>query len=112
MNVEDFRNFCLSLPGSREKMPFQAFKAAQSILAFYVGGKIFCYFDLEKFDSCTIKCRPEMIDELKARYTAVGDPYNMSHKYWISIHFNEDMPDKKIEDMVSESYEIVKAEEK
>jgi hypothetical protein len=34
-------------------MPFQAFKAAQSILAFYVGGKIFCYFDIEKFDSCT-----------------------------------------------------------
>ena len=41
MNVEDFRNFCLSLPDSSEKMPFQAFKAAQSILAFYVGGKIF-----------------------------------------------------------------------
>jgi hypothetical protein len=53
MNVEDFRNFCLSLPDSSEKMPFQAFKAAQSILAFYVGGKIFCYFDIEKFDSCT-----------------------------------------------------------
>lgn len=112
MNVEELRDFCLSLPDCSEKMPFQAFKAAKSILAFYVGGKIFCYFDIDKFYSCTIKCRPEMIDELKARYTAVGDPYNMSHKYWISIHFSEDMPDKMIKDMIAESYGIVKGEKR
>lgn len=107
MDIEEFREFCLSLPDSSEKMPFQAFRAAQSILAFYVGGRIFCFFDIERFDACTIKCAPEWIGELKARYMAVGAPYNMNPNYWISIRFNEDMPDEQIRAWTRRSYEIV-----
>lgn len=107
MNIEEFREFCLSLPGSSEKMPFQAFRAAQSILAFYVGGKIFCFFDIDKFDICTIKCATDMIDELKARYNAVDAPYNMSPRHWISIRFNDDMPDEEIKLHVQESYKLL-----
>lgn len=107
MNVEEFREFCLSLPGSSEKMPFQAFRAAQSILAFYVNGKIFCFFDIDRFDACTIKCGPEQADELKARYMAVGAPYNMSRKHWISIRFNDDMPDNEIKRWVRKSYDLI-----
>lgn len=108
MNIEEFREFCLSLPGSSEKMPFQAFRAAQSVLAFYVGGKIFCFFNINTFDTCTIKCVPDMIDELKACYNAAGAPYNMSPRYWISIRFNDDMPDKEIKQYVQESYKLLK----
>lgn len=107
MNIEDFREFCLSLPGSSEKMPFTVFRAAQSILAFYVGGKIFCFFDIDRFDACTIKCTPDVIDELKARYNAVDVPYNMSRRHWISIRFNDDMPDKEIRYWTRKSYEII-----
>lgn len=107
MNVEEFREFCLSLPGSSEKMPFQAFRAAQSILAFYVRGRIFCFFDIGRFDTCTIKCDPEQADELKARYTAVGNPYNMNRKHWISLRFNDDMPDNEIKRWVGNSYDII-----
>lgn len=107
MNVEEFREFCLSLSDSSEKMPFQAFRAAQSILAFYVGGRIFCFFDIDRFDACTIKCDPEQVDELKARYTAVGAPYNMSRKHWISIRFNDDMPDNEIKRWVIKSYDLI-----
>lgn len=107
MNIEEFREYCLSLPGSSEKMPFQAFRAAQSILAFYVGGKIFCFFDIDKFDACTVKCDPDIIDELKARYMAVSTPYNMNRKYWISIRFNDDMPDKEIKRWVRNSHDII-----
>ena len=107
MNVEEFREFCLSLPGSSEKMPFQAFRAAQSILAFYVKDKIFCFFDIDRFNACTVKCDPDRIDELKARYMAVGAPYNMSPKHWISIRFNDDMTDDEIKQWVKKSYNIV-----
>ncbi len=107
MNIEEFRKFCLSLPDSSEKMPFQAFRAAQSILAFYVGGKIFCFFDIDTFEACTIKCNPDIIDELKARYNAVDAPYNMSPKHWISIRFNDDMPDEEIKYWTRQSYDIV-----
>lgn len=112
MDIETFREFCLSLPDSSEKMPFQAFRSAQSILAFYVGGKIFCFFDIDKFDVCTLKCAPDMIDELKACYDAVGAPCNMNPRYWISIRFNDDMPDKEIERWVRKSYDIVSKKSK
>ncbi len=109
MNVEEFREFCLSLPGSSEKMPFQAFRSAQSVLAFYVGGRIFCFLDIDRFDFCTVKCDPDRIDELKARYMAVGAPYNMSHRHWISIRFNDDMPDSELRTWVRRSFELVAA---
>lgn len=108
MDVEEFRDFCLSLPDSTEKMPFQAFPAARSVLAFYIGGRIFCFFDIDRFDACTVKCAPDLIDELKARYNAVGEPYNMSPRHWISIRFNDDMTDGEIKRRVSDSYESVK----
>ena len=78
MNCETFYKFCLSLPGVTEKMPFQAFPAARSILAFYIGNKIFCYFDIDKFDVCTVKCTPNEIDELKEWYHAVDAPAKAS----------------------------------
>ncbi len=44
MNIEEFREFCLSLPGVTEKMPFGAFRWAKDILVFfYVKGKMFCF---------------------------------------------------------------------
>lgn len=107
MNIEEFREFCLSLPGSSEKMPFQAFRAAQSVLVFYVGGRIFCFLDIDRFDACTVKCDPDRIDELKARYNAVDAPYNMSPRHWISIRFNDDMPDEEIKRWVRNSYDII-----
>lgn len=110
MNIEEFRDFCLSLPDSSEKMPFQSFRAAKSILAFYVNGKIFCFFDIERFDACTIKSSPDNINGLKIRYNAVGKPYNMSPRYWISVRFNDDMPDRIIEQLVKESYQLVKGD--
>ena len=68
MNVEELRDYCLSLGADvEEKMPFQAFKAARGVLAFYVCGHMFCYFDIDRFSTVSLKCRPEDIDDLKER---------------------------------------------
>ncbi len=112
MNTETFREYCLSLPGASEKMPFQAFKAARNILAFYIGGHMFCFYDIEKFDECTIKCHPEQIEELEESYQGITRPYNLNMKYWIGVHFGSDVPDAMIKDLVRQSYEIVKAKKK
>lgn len=31
----------------------------------------------------------------------------MNKKYWISVYFNQDVPDEKITELVSNSYDIV-----
>lgn len=108
MNVEALRDYCLSLGDVTEKMPFQQFKAAQSICAFYVAGHIFCYFDIDQFDACTIKCDTTRIDCLKENYESIGDPYNMNRKYWIRIYFRGDVDDTMLRSLIADSYEIVK----
>ena len=109
MNVEEFREYCLSLPGVSEKMPFPnvADRYSRDVLCFYVGDKWFCFVNIEVFDFCCIKCRPEESTELRARYEGVKPGWHMNKKYWISVYFNQDVPDGKIKELVSKSYDIV-----
>ncbi len=108
MNIEEFREYCLSLPDAYEKMPFAGFfRNADSLLVFYVGKKMFCFFDIDKLDKCTLKCNPDEIEPLKADYQAVEEPFNLSKKHWIGIRFNEDMPDDEIRKFVQKSYDLV-----
>lgn len=46
MNIEELRDFCLSLGDVTEKTPFGKFaRRFDSVLAFYVCGHIFCMTD-------------------------------------------------------------------
>ena len=86
MNIEDYRAFCLSLGSDvEERMPFQTFKAANGVLVFYVGGHMFSLFDINSFSIISLKCQTERIAELKERYPAISNPYNMSVRHWIGI---------------------------
>lgn len=108
MDIETFREYCLSFPNATEKMPFEKFaRGRMAILVFYVGGHMFCYFDINDFTSITVKCQPEKIAELKERFNAVGKPYNGNPKYWISIRLDDDMSDDDIRRLVRSSYTIV-----
>lgn len=108
MNIEDLREYCLTLPDVTEKMPFEAFfHNHESLLAFYAGKHIFCLTDIEANDECTVKCSPERIAELEERFTAIGKPYNFSPGHWISIKFNGDVPNEMLLNLVMDSYNLV-----
>lgn len=86
MNVEEIRSYCLSLaPEVVENFPFQKFKAAQNVLAFYIGGHIFCYFDIDDLNCVTVKCHAADIPMLLEQYDCLDHPYNSNHKYWVGI---------------------------
>jgi len=109
MNIEEFRDYCLSFPDTTESTPFDSFyrNKNHSFHTFFVGEKMFCYFDMDTFDSCTIKCDPDKISELKENYQGIDKPYNGNPKYWISVAFNCDVPDTKLKELVKQSYELV-----
>lgn len=108
MDIEQFRDYCLSLEGVSEKMPFQGFfRNSKSILVFYVNSKMFCLFDIDSFESITIKCNSSKIEDLKEKYNAVGKPFNLNPKHWISVRLNEDLSDARIKLMVKNSYNLV-----
>ena len=50
MNIEDYREYCLSLGEDiEEKLPFQKFKSGEGVLVFYVAGHMFSFFDCNDF---------------------------------------------------------------
>ena len=101
MNIEEYREYCLSLGKDvEEKLPFTAFHYASGVLVFYVHGHMFSFFDCDNY-----------IEELKARYDCIGKPYNESPKYWIGIDANT-APDELLQELTRNSYEIVKAKYK
>ncbi len=108
MNIEEYRDYCLSLGDDvEERMPFQAFKAAQGVLAFYVCGHMFAYFDTDHFSIVSLKCRPEEIDDLKEHHPEVGAPYNLSAKHWIGVDATQcDAP--LLHTLTQNSYTLVK----
>lgn len=110
MNIEEFREYCLSLPGVTEATPFEKFSRGKfTILVFYIGRHMFCYFNVDEFSNITIKCPSEEMTELKERYMAIGEPFNGDKRYWISIQPNMDLPDMELKELVRKSYEIVKS---
>lgn len=112
MNIEDYRNYCLSLGDDiEEKMPFARFKNGEGVLVFYVCSHMFSFFDCNNFRIVSLKCQSDRIIELKEQYDYIGNPYNESPKHWIGID-----PTLASDDMLKEltrnSYEIVKAKYK
>ena len=109
MNIEDFREYCLSLPGAEEKMPFTRMASARSLLIFSVAGKWFCFVDIDAFEFCNLKCDPTESGELAGEYDGIRPGYHMNKRHWISVFFNSDVPDAKIKELVRKSYELIVA---
>ena len=97
MNVEEFREYCISLGDVTEKMPFGKFaKKYDSILVFYVFNHMFCLIDIENFQSVNIT----------SASSSVGKPINKTIKHWIQLDFDGDISTKDILEFVRRAYEI------
>ncbi len=110
MNIEDFRDYCLSLDNDViEKTPFGKFAARyDSILVFYTVGHMFCVVDIDNFNSVNVKAAPDEIDRIKLAYSSVSKPLNLSERHWIQLDFNGDIPDSEIYRLVKNSFDTVR----
>ncbi len=90
MNIEEVRQYALSLPGVSEDQPF-----GDDIVVYRVGGKIFlCLWlgggrydmkDGEPRFSC--KLLPERNLELRDAYDAVQPAYHWNKRHWSDVYF-------------------------
>lgn len=107
MNLEEFREYCLSLGEVEEKFPFAKMPGGDTLLVFYVCGHTFCYCDLNDL-RVVVKCQPERIPELLDTAEGVAPPdSHFSVKYWIGIHLPT-IADELLKELVAGSFEIVK----
>lgn len=104
MNIEEFREYCISKPCATEDMPFD-----DDMLVFRICNKIFACVSMSRPDMAYMKCDPERALDLREQYSAIEGAYHWNKKYWNQIHFNSDVPDKLILQLVDHSYdEVVK----
>lgn len=102
MNIEDIRDYCLSLSNVTECMPFD-----DKTLVFKVMGKIFCVASLEGDLEIALKCNPEIAIELRERYWAVRPGYHFNKRYWNTVSVNGIVDNQLIKDWIDVSYQEV-----
>lgn len=105
MNLEDFRNYCLSFPQAKENAPWTE-PRYQNLITFTVADKWFCLLDIEnKF--CDVKCAPENVSELQEKYRGVQPAWHMNKTHWIKVDLDSDVPDREIENLVKQAYDLI-----
>lgn len=103
MNIEEVREFCLSLRNVTESFPFDDVS-----LVFKVENKMFLLLPLDTDEpKIAVKCDPEQAEILRERYQAVVPAYHFHKKYWNNIHLDSDMEDESIKEWIRHSYREV-----
>lgn len=104
MNIEELRDFCLSLKGVEESMPFD-----DKTLVFTIKGKMFCATDITTFELVNVKCEPEKAIRLREEFDEVIPGYYMNKKHWNSIKTDGKITSKQFEKWIKNSYGLVVA---
>lgn len=103
MNIEEFRNYCLSKKGVTEDLPF-----GPDTLVFKVVGKMFALSGLERLPpQINLKCDPDRAIELREEFD--GDiiaGYHMSKVHWNTVML-QSLPPKLIFELTDHSYDLV-----
>jgi predicted DNA-binding protein (MmcQ/YjbR family) len=102
MNIEFFREYCLTKPGVTEDTPFDPDK-----LCFRVGNKIFAIIDIERFESVNLKCDPEKAILLREKHNGIKPGYHMNKKHWNTVSFDGSVPSPLLLELVDHSYNLV-----
>jgi len=104
MDIETFREYCLSKPGVEESFPFD-----ESTLVFKVLGKMFALTSLSRQpSSCNLKCDPERAIELRESYDGSILPgYHMSKKHWNTVVLEDGLDYRFIQELIDHSYDLV-----
>ena len=104
MNVENIREYCLTLPYATEDFPFD-----ESTLAFRIKGKIFAMIDLENTEWFVLKCNPDYALELRDRHPEIKGAWHMNKRHWNQLNLFGSLSDTLIKELIRHSYnEVVK----
>ena len=108
MDLEQLREYTLSKPDAEETQPFGV-----DTLVYKINGKMFL---LTGFDSIplqfNVKCDPDLALELREQYAAVIPGWHMNKKHWNTVIIDGSISNKKLQEMIDHSYELVLGKKK
>lgn len=104
MDVEYFREYCLSKKGVEECFPFD-----ESTLVFKVMKKMFALCGLEKHPpAINLKCDPERSEILRDQFPgSIMHGYHMDKKHWNTVYIESELDDKLIKELIDHSYDLI-----
>jgi predicted DNA-binding protein (MmcQ/YjbR family) len=108
-NIEQVREYTLSLPGVTEDQPF-----GDDNITFRLEGKIFmCLWlgggnhDIQDSEPrLALKLSPERNEELREKISAVTPAWHWNKKHWSDVYY-EQLDDSLVKDWVRESYYLI-----
>ena len=109
MNIEQVREYTLSLNGVTEDQPF-----GDDIITFRMEGKIFvCLWlgggehDMKDSEPrLALKLSPDRNEELRAQFSAVTPAFHWNKKHWSDVYY-EQLEDSQIMEWIKESYQLI-----
>ena len=105
MNLADYCEHCLELPGVEETMPF-----GPEVLVYKVGGKMFATAVPDEFPhAVNLKCDPERAIDLRDRYEDIRPGYHMNKRHWNTLMLRGTLPSKLVRELIDHSYALVVA---
>jgi predicted DNA-binding protein (MmcQ/YjbR family) len=103
MDGDALRRLCLERSGTVEEFPF-----APGVSVFKVAGKMFALSRLDSEPlSVSLKCDPDLAEQLRAAYPAVAPGYHLNKRHWNTVTLDGSLPDDVVRDMVEDSYDLV-----
>jgi predicted DNA-binding protein (MmcQ/YjbR family) len=105
MNIEELRNYCISVKGASESFPFD-----ESILVFKTMSKMFAYTDLAPKDGqfkVNMKCDAEKSFELREKYEEIKHGTHTHGLLWNTVYLESDVSDSLIKELIEHSVEEV-----
>lgn len=102
MNIEEYREYCLAMPGVSEGFPFDG-----NTLVFKVMGKMFALTDVDEFKSVNLKADPQYSIELRELYSGINPGYHMNKKHWNTVDADGSVDDDMLYKLIRDSYELV-----
>lgn len=102
MNIESFREYCLSLPETTEDVTF-----GDSVLVFRLKGKIFACVGLDNPELVTMKCDPQRAIDLREHYSAIEGAFHWNKKFWNQVRLNGDVDDGFLRQLIDHAWDEV-----
>lgn len=104
MDIEGFREYCISKKGVTEELPFD-----QQVLVFKVMGKMFALTNIERFEQINLKCDPDQALEFREKFPAVQPGFHMNKRHWNTVIMDGSITDPMIKQWIDHSYDLVVA---
>jgi predicted DNA-binding protein (MmcQ/YjbR family) len=103
VTAADLRRLCVGFDGAEETFPF-----GPETSVFKVGGKIFALSPLKRKPlTVSVKCEPELGEQLRATYAEIEPGYHLNKRHWLTVRCGGGASDELVRELVAGSYELV-----